>query len=79
MKCEICNEEMSFDHTFMTLVAYNSPAGHDHDDNCLIRNYICSNGHVKIVSLRRRCSSCDWVGKDKCFCHPDKKVDKWSD
>lgn len=80
MKCEICGEAMSSDGTTSTtLVGYQSPLGHDHDDNCLTRCYHCPNGHGKTISLRRRCPnlSCDWVGKEKCFCHPGKKVDRW--
>ncbi len=62
-----------------TLVSYISPPGHDHDDNCRSRVVYCSNGHYIQASIRRRCSNenCDWVGKDKCFCHPGGKVDEW--
>jgi hypothetical protein len=60
-----------------TLVGYNSPPGHDHDDNCLGATYTCANGHETSLAFQRRCSTpgCDWKGKDECFCHPGKKVD----
>lgn len=81
LNCPECGELMSFtegfDGTRETLVYYVSPPGHDHDDNCLKRIYRCPNGHARKVSKRRRCPSCDWVGKKTCFCHPDPKVDEW--
>lgn len=57
-----------------TLVGYESPEGHEHDDNCLSRVYVCSNQHQKKVSLRRSCPTCDWLGRETCFCHTDPKV-----
>ena len=79
MNCH-CGEPLKFLREFGTLttyVAYYSPPGHNHDDNCLTRFYQCKNGHTTIVSKRRRCPICDWVGKETCFCHPGKKVDEW--
>ncbi|MCP4651011.1 MAG: hypothetical protein GY853_13165 [PVC group bacterium] len=72
---------MSHSGTGSTMVGYCSPPGHDHDDNCLSRTYRCENGHEHRYSLRRRCNveGCGWVGKDECFCHDGKKVDKWPD
>jgi hypothetical protein len=63
----------------MTLVYYFSPPGHDHDDNCVNRRYVCSNGHSVSVSRRNSCPNkeCDWKGKTECFCHAGQKVDKW--
>lgn len=60
-----------------TLVGYESPEGHNHDDNCLSRVYICKNGHEQSVFKRRACPACDWKGKETCFCHSDVKVDEW--
>ena len=62
-----------------TLVGYYSPPGHDHDDNCEVRMYVCDAGHRFTVSLRKRCSApgCDWVGRCACPCHPGLKVDAW--
>ncbi len=55
-----------------TMVGFSS-----HNDNCLIRAYVCENGHIDIYSVRRRCS-CGWVGKAECWCHsPREKVDEW--
>ncbi len=81
LNCPQCGEAMFFggelDGTWETCVAYMSPERHDHNDNCLTRIYRCSNGHEKTVSKRRKCPTCDWVGKKYCFCHPDSKVDDW--
>lgn len=60
-----------------TLLGYHSPEGHEHDDNCLSRTYICTNNHKISVSKRRTCPACDWKGKEECFCHKGKKVDEW--
>lgn len=60
-----------------TLVGYESPEGHEHDDNCLSRVYVCGNGHERKVSKRRSCPACDWKGKTSCSCHPGEKVDTW--
>lgn len=64
-------------HEITTLVSFSSPAGHNHDDNCITRSYKCENDHWTIVSIQRRCPVCDWRGKDNCFCHPEKKVEAW--
>ena len=61
----------------MTMVAYNSPPGHNHDDNCRKRVYGCENGHLLTISKRNRCPACDWVGKEDCDCHYGKKYDEW--
>lgn len=55
------------------------PEGCDHDDNCETRRYTCTEGHATILSLRRSCPSptCDWRGKEDCWCHGDGKVDDW--
>jgi hypothetical protein len=60
-----------------TLVGYDSPPGHNHDDNCLTQMYTCPNGHRRKIAKRRRCPVCDWVGKESCFCHNSLKVDEW--
>lgn len=62
-----------------TLMGFMSPPGHEHNDNCLKRNYLCVNGHSVVVSLLRRCATegCDWVGKRECFCHSGAKVEEW--
>lgn len=80
MNCAECGEPLVQLGTgeFQTLVGYSSPAGHNHDDNCKTRVYSCENGHRRVVSLRRRCPVCDWVGKATCGCHnPPEKVDAW--
>ena len=63
--------------TLRTLVGFSSPPGHNHDDNCAKRLYVCAQGHQVVVSKRNRCPACDWVGRDYCFCHEGKKVDEW--
>ena len=82
MKCteDSCNKPLMFDTSrgqFSTCVGYFSPEGHDHDDNCVSRRYVCYAGHIKMVSKRNTCSVCNWKGKESCFCHPEGKVDKW--
>jgi hypothetical protein len=80
MRCKECNREMFWDgYEFSTMLGYSSSGGHDHNDNCLIRIYKCFNGHVLKESLRRVCPVCDWKGKEECFCHSGKKVDRWSE
>jgi len=84
LRCPECNEPMTIalgldGIPIWTLVAYSSPLGHNHDDNCMTRIYCCESGHRLKVSKRRRClaSDCSWVGKEDCWCHPGKKVDEW--
>ena len=79
IKCSACGGEMITNGIEEeTLVGYYSDAGHDHNDNCLFRAYRCRQcSRVKRVALRRRCPSCNWVGKATCFCHPDPKVNAW--
>jgi hypothetical protein len=61
-----------------TLVWHSSPPGHDHDDNCLKRVYVCKNGHDHVLSERRRCPAvdCGWIGKSTCF-DTGEKLDRW--
>lgn len=62
-----------------TCVGYVSPPGHDHDDNCWTREYVCPTGHIMKIGKRRRCPACDWVGKESCGCHDCIKVDEFPD
>jgi hypothetical protein len=76
--CNECNQLMTPSGEIgQTLVGFHSPAGHDHDDNCLWQIYTCPNGHHRKISKRRRCPKCEWVGKESCFCHDSLKVDEW--
>ena len=66
--------------TWSTLLFYSSPEGHDHDDNCKARLYVCTVCHHSIViSRQNRCpvKGCDWVGCETCFCHEGKKAKEW--
>lgn len=80
LNCTTCGKPF-VKHTgsMKTLVGYFSPPGHDHDDNCEKRIYLCEDGHWTFMSVRRRCTTpgCNWVGKEDCFCHEGKKVDAW--
>ena len=87
MKCK-CGEDLTRDaaHPFanwMTAMAYCSPKGHDHDDNCITRVYRCKNGHYTKLGIIKTCHACDWKGKDSCFCctkveeWPEETEDKW--
>jgi hypothetical protein len=79
--CEKCQGEMRSANSWIreTLIGYYSPPGHNHDNNCRKREYECSCGNTKVISIRRRCPNpeCDWVGKETCFCHEGPKVDEW--
>ena len=63
--------------TSSTLVGYSSPPGHNHDDNCVSREYICEDGHKVVLYKQARCPNCDWVGKLECGCHVGPKVSAW--
>jgi hypothetical protein len=70
--------------TFSTAVGVNSPPGHRHDDNCMVKTYWCENGHRFAVSIRRRCgvtmqdgTVCPWLGKASCDTCGGEKVDAW--
>lgn len=76
--CNKCGQPMTPSGEIgQTIVAFSSPPGHDHNDNCENQTYTCSSGHRRIISKRRRCHSCEWVGKESCFCHDGLKVDEW--
>lgn len=78
--CPKCNGKMVSTSTMQTLVGYFSPPGHNHDDNCRKRSYICQDcSSSMVVSKQNKCSNpnCDWIGKDECWCHPEKKVKEW--
>lgn len=78
--CPHCNRKTtSGGDEEMTLAAFYSEEGHDHDDNCLLRQYHCDMGHTVLVGLRRRCNTkdCEWVGKAECGCHDGFKVNEW--
>ncbi len=62
----------------VTLVGYASEPGHDHDDNCRKRTYLCSNGCKFVLSKRNKCH-CGWEGQEECFCHKGKKISEWPD
>lgn len=76
MKCRKCDSLLRRkDNTEMrTAVYFQSPEGHDHNDNCITRNYICDNGHYCKLSIINSCH-CGWRGREECFCSG--KVEKW--
>lgn len=70
--CVECGQRARWNgETSRTLVCFRSPAGHDHDDNCRTRSYVCPLEHFTYVVRRNRCSApgCDWHGRTDCFCH----------
>lgn len=82
MICSVCDEPMTAGLVLETLVGYGRfPEGHNHDDNCRSRVYICKNGHKTWLSRRNKCPApgCEWKGRETCFCHPGTKVDEWPD
>lgn len=76
-KCPECGGATRAGPVRQTLVWYASPEGHNHDDNCRRREYVCENGHSTTLSRRNACPSCDWIGKDECGCHEGKKIAEW--
>lgn len=62
------------------------PPGHEHDTNCMRRDYTCANGHETTIAKVRRCNdegcdepgapACGWTGKRECFCCRT-FVDEW--
>lgn len=78
-ECPTCGAKMTSKGTSSTYLGFFSPPGHNHDDNCRVRKYVCENGHEHIISKRNRCpvKGCNWVGAETCFCHPEKKVKEW--
>lgn len=61
----------------VTLVGFTSPEGHNHDDNCWKRPYVCPSGHEVTIARRRTCHRCNWAGKPDCGCHDYDKVSEW--
>jgi len=78
-KCPECGGIMTSEGTGETLVGYYNPPGHNHDDNCRGREYVCENNHRLFISKQNCCpvEGCGWVGKEECFCHKGKKVKEW--
>lgn len=68
---------VSVDDFCVTLVGYLSLPDHDHDDNCASVTYRCENNHTETVNIRRVCPnpSCDWKGRETCFCHQGIKAE----
>lgn len=70
--------------TSYTLVGTFSPEGHEHDRNCMKREYRCAGGHVTALSKVRTCGDdegpraegCAWKGRTSCFCC-QRFVDEW--
>lgn len=79
MNCPQCGAPfVSHSYTCSTLVGFIiTDEGHEHDDNCLKRIYVCAYGHSTELSLRRTCPNCDWKGCKTCSCHKGEKIDKW--
>ena len=79
-KCPKCGGKMISKGEWETLVGYYSPPGHNHNDNCLKKVYVCERCKSEFIySIQRKCNvpECDWVGSDSCFCHSGKKVKEW--
>ena len=81
INCPICKDKIIKQIGFgesMTLVGYFSEPGHNHDDNCRKRLYLCKNNHKFALSKINKCH-CGWEGKKDCFCHKGEKVNSWPD
>lgn len=78
MVCSECSEAFEYHGgTGSTLVGYFSPPGHDHNDNCKKRVYVCANGHKTMITKQNSCPKCEWTGKVTCFCHEGEKAKEW--
>jgi len=78
--CPECGLKMLEASTTQTLGGYIEQLGHCHNDNCVVREYTCTEcGAELVVSKRNRCPNpeCDWRGRKTCWCHPGEKVDEW--
>lgn len=54
---------------YSTLVGFYSPIDHNHDDNCVKWDIICTNcNSCEYISPINYCPSCDWKGRTECFC-----------
>lgn len=78
--CKLCGKKLKYDGQgeSTTLLGYNSECyenGHNHNDNCITRVYICSNDHSEKLSVINKCPVCSWTGKKECFC--SRKVEEW--
>lgn len=76
--CRRCGKPVtSYAGDMSTLVGYSSEPGHNHDNNCRTRIFLCDDKHVTPIAVFHRCKfpGCDWVGKRTCFCHPGEKVE----
>src|ERR1700741_3943516 len=51
--CKECGEKISSSEKgfWKTTVNFWSPEGHDHDDNCKTKQYLCKNGHQTRLSI----------------------------
>ena len=61
-------------------LGYSGPPGHDHDDSCQTRQFVCVNGHRRLLSVQNACSAdgCGWKGRETCWCHgEDLKLPRW--
>ncbi len=69
--------------TGSTMVGYSSPLGHNHDDNCCTRVYVCEDDHRTRIRRINTCEAagCSWRGKKVCFCDSPSTVvvDEWPD
>ena len=81
MNCK-CNKKMKLIVETRTLVGFFSPEGHNHDDNCIVRKFVCFDCKESYKESRVNvCSAegCNWSGKKACECHGGMKIKKWSD
>ena len=64
--CPQCGVRCETNRMSITYVGYISPAGHDHDDNCRVFYFKCSNGHEFNIRVRNTCPVCNWKGDKVC-------------
>ena len=74
--CQKCGDVMYWDGIEeTTLMGHFSPYGHNHDDNCRVRYYVCNCGYREAVSILNRCPACSWHGAIDCVYGA--KVKEW--
>jgi hypothetical protein len=64
--CPVCKTPTKSRGYTTTCLAYYSPKGHNHDDNCRKFDFKCPKGHMFRVRVQNACPDCEWVGKADC-------------
>lgn len=77
--CPVCGARfVAYTHAGSSTGGYDSPPGHDHDDNEVVAAFLCQNGHVGRLQRPNRChvQGCEWVDMSPSA---RIRVDEWPD